>query len=188
MQDVKEQGGIRGTVIVRSHPAGTIDAYQALRAEGKIAEAQGLIKTGKVEVTQRNMIVWSLNNGFDIIVQYLISSFTGSFAFGPTLGIAWGEIGTGVTAPMNMDVALTTPTNRVPVSYAADSGFNEAQVQFFLPDALLTNGTYTEFGTFIGGSSSIGSGNMFNHALFGTAYTKTSGVDTTVEVDFSFAN
>lgn len=161
---------------------------QNVRDEKRRKQVADFIKTGKIEVTQKNMVVWSLNNGFDILVQFLISAYTGSFAFASTLGIAWGEIGTGNTAPMNTDVALTTPTNRAPVSYAADAGFNEAQVQFFFPDAALANGTYTEFGTFIGGSASLGSGNMFNHALFGTPYSKSSGVDTTVECDFSFSN
>jgi hypothetical protein len=254
----KEKGGMTGTVIVRSHPAGTIDKYSALKKEGKLAEAYELIKAGKVEVTQKNMIVWGFNYGFDAFVQFLISFYTGSFSLnnamtlngttdgttavitglsstagltagmlvsgagipaystviainsgssitisqittaagtvplyfsmGQQLGIAWGEIGTGNTAPANTDTALTTPTNRTTVSYAADSGFNEAQIQFFFPDAALANETYYEFGTFIGGSSVIGSGNMFNHALFGTPYSKSSGVDTTVEVDFSFAN
>ena len=75
----------------------------------------------------------------------------------------------------------------MPVSYGADYGFTEAQVQFFFPDAILANETYYEFGTFIGGSSSIGTGNIFNHALFTNPYVKTAGVDTTVEVDFQFS-
>lgn len=188
MDAVKETTKIVGAVIVRSHPAGTIDRYTALKAEGKIEEAQALIHAGEVKVRQKNMIVWSLNYGFDILIQFLLSAYTGSFAFASTLGIAWGEIGTGVTTPMNTDIALTTPTKRAPISYAADNGFNLAQIQFFFPDALLANTTYNEFGTFIGGSSTIGTGNMFNHALFGTPYSKSAGTDTTVEVDFAFSN
>jgi hypothetical protein len=186
MEKLLEKGGIRGTVIVRSHPAGTIDRYHELKNVGRIVDAQELIKSGKVEVVQKNMIVWSLNNGFDILVQFLLSAYTGSFAF--PLGISWGEIGTGTTTPANTDIALTTPTNRTTVSYGADSGFNEAQLQFFFPDGVLANGTYTEFGTFVGGTSSLGTGNMFNHALFSSPYSKSSGSDTTVEIDFSFAN
>lgn len=184
MQEVKEKGGIRGTVIVRSHPAGTIDAYYALVAQGKVQEAQNLIKAGDVKALQKNIIVSSLNYGYDILVQFLLSAYNGSFAF--PLGIAWGEIGTGSTTPTNADTALTTPTNRTTVSYAADIGFNEAQLQFFFPDASLANTTYYEFGTFIGGTASIGSGNMFNHALFGTPYSKSAGTDVTVECDFEF--
>ena len=186
MPHEREPGGIKGTVIVRSHPAGTIDRYNELKAEGKIEEAQSLIKSGKVEVRQKNMIVWSLNCGFDILVQYLLSAYFGSLAI--PLGIAWGELGTGNTTPMNTDTALTTPTNREPVSYAADSQFNEAQLQFFFPDGVLANGTYYEFGSFVGGTSTIGTGNLFNHALFSTPYAKSSGVDTTLEIDFSFSN
>ena len=187
-EEIKEKGGLQGKVIVRSHPAGTIHLYQTLVEFGRVDLARELLSDGKVEVEQKNMIVWSLNNGFDILVQFLLSAYTGSFAFASTLGIAWGEIGTGTTTPVNTDTALTTPTNRASVSYGADIGFNEAQVQFFFPDGTLTNTTYTEFGTFIGGTSSLGTGNMFNHALFTSPYSKSAGTDTTVEVDFSFAN
>lgn len=102
------------------------------------------------------------------------------------LGIQWGEIGTGQTAPANTDTALTTPTNRAPISYAIDNMFTTAQLQFFFPDSVLANQTYYEFGTFVGGTAVPGSGNMFNHALFTSPYAKTAGTDTTVETDFSF--
>jgi hypothetical protein len=258
MKNVSEKGGIQGTVIVRAHPAGTIDAYHALAKQGKLVEAQHLITSGEIKVRQKNIIVFSLDYGYDVFVQFLLSAYNGSFSInngvtltgttdGTTgiitglsstaglapgmlvsgigipsysaiisinsgtsvtisqnttaagtvslvftqiqqLGIAWGEIGTGNTTPANTDIALTTPTNRASVSYGADIGFNEAQIQFFFPDGSLANETYYEFGTFIGGSSTIGSGNMFNHALFGTPYVKTAGVDTTVEVDFEFGS
>jgi hypothetical protein len=182
---VKEGLKISGTVIVRSHPAGTIDRYHEL-AKADISAAQKLLAEGKIEIVQKNLVVDSFGYGLDILIQYLVSAYVGSFSF--PLGIAWGEIGTGGTTPANTDTALTTPTNRATVSYGADSGFNTAILQFFFPDAALANGTYTEFGTFIGGTSSIGSGNLFNHALFGTSYSKSSGVDTTCEVDFAFSN
>jgi hypothetical protein len=180
-----ESPTLAGKVVVRSHPAGTIDRYHEL-AKTDIAAAQALLKQGTIELTQKNLIVSSLNLGFDILVQYLVSGFTGSFAF--PLGIAWGEIGTGNATPSSSDTALTTPTNRTTVAYAADTGFNEAIVQFFFPDSTLANTTYYEFGTFVGGTSAIGDGNIFNHALFSTPYSKSAGVDTTCEVDFSFSN
>jgi hypothetical protein len=182
MLNVRENKPPTGTVIVRSHPAGTIDAYFALVKEGKLAEGQDLIKRGEIKVVQKNLIVQSLNYGIDIIVQFLISGYTGSFAF--PLGIAYGEIGTGTNTPQSTDTALQTPTNRIPVTYAADNAYSTAILQFFFPDSMLANQTYNEFGTFIGGSLTIGSGNMFNHALFSTPYSKSSGTDTTVEVDF----
>ena len=183
MEAIREQLTPSGIVTVRRHPAGTIDHYYELFNAGRVEEAQQLIKSGEVAVVQKNLIVDALNYGHDILVQYLISAYTGSFAF--PLGIAWGEIGTGSTAPATSDIALTTPTNRTSVSYAADSAFQTAQLQFFFPDATLSNTTFNEFGTFIGGTSTIGTGNMFNHALFSTPYSKSSGTDTTCEVDIT---
>jgi len=177
---------ISGTIIVRSHPAGTIVRYHELEAAGRLDEAQRLIQDGKVEVIQKNLVVDALNYGLDLLVQYLVSAYVGSLTY--PLGIAWGEIGTGNTAPAASDTALTTPTNRATVSYAADSAYTTAVVQFFFPDSVLSNTTYYEFGTFIGGTSSIGTGQLFNHALFSSPYSKSAGTDTTCEVDFAFSN
>ena len=176
---------ISGRVIVRSHPAGTLHLYQSLVELGRLDLARELLDDGKIEVEQKNLIVDSSNYGIDILVQYLISAYNGSNPF--PLGIAWGEIGTGNTTPAAGDTALTTPTNRAPVSYASDLGFNEAQLQFFFADSTLANGTYYECGSFINGSSTIGSGNLFNHALFSSPYSKSSGTDTTLEVDITFS-
>jgi hypothetical protein len=176
---------VSGKIIVRSHPAGTLHLYQSLAGLGRLDLARELLKDGKIEVEQKNLIVDSSNYGKDILVQYLISAYTGSNPF--PLGIAWGEIGTGNTTPAAGDTALTTPTNRATVAYAADLGFNEAQLQFFFPDASLANGTYYECGSFIGGSSTIGTGNMFNHALFSSPYSKSSGTDTTLEIDITIS-
>jgi hypothetical protein len=184
--EVKEKVYLTGTVIVRSHPAGTIHLYDSLVKLGRIDLGRELLADGKVEVEQKNLVVDSLNYGLDILIQYLVSGYYGVFNF--PLGIAWGEIGTGSSTPMNADIALTTPTNRAPISYGADSNFSVAVTQFFFPDGTLANTTYNEFGTFIGGTSSIGTGNMFNHALFSTPYSKSAGTDTTVEVDFTFSN
>ncbi|HLY40487.1 MAG TPA: hypothetical protein VKR52_04695 [Terracidiphilus sp.] len=177
---------ITGTITLRSHPSGTLHLYQSLVDLGKPELARELLADGKVEVVQKNLVVDSPNYGIDILVQYLISGFTGTSNF--PLGIAWGEIGTGNTTPSAGDTALTAPTNRAAVSYAADFGLNTAQLQFFFPDAVLANTTYYECGSFIGGSSTIGSGNMFNHALFASGYSKSSGTDTTLEIDIAISN
>lgn len=181
----KEGLTVSGEIIIRSHPAGTLHLYQTLVELGKLDQAQALLADGKIEVEQHNLIVDSSNYGIDILVQYLISAYNGSFAF--PLGIAWGEIGTGTTTPASSDTGLTTPTNRASVTYAFDDGFNTAALQFFFPDAALANGTYYECGTFIGGTSTIGTGNMFNHALFASPYSKSAGTDSTLEVDISFS-
>jgi hypothetical protein len=208
---IKEGIKVSGKITWRSHPAGTVDRLYELKEqsriykkrtfwqwlfrrpaafshfdEKKLSEIDNLIKSGKIEVQQNNLIVDSSNYGIDILVQYLISGFMGTNPF--PLGIEWGEIGTGTTTPANTDTGLTTPTNRAPVSYAFDDSFTTASIQFFFPDAALANGSYYECGTFFGGTSTIGSGNMFNHALFATPYVKTSGVDSTLEVDISISN
>jgi len=179
----KEALSISGKIIIRSYPAGTLHLYQSLVELGKPELARELLAGGKVAVEQKNLIVDSSSYGIDILVQYLLSAYNGSFSF--PLGIAWGEIGTGNTSPASSDTALTTPTNRAPVSYAADLAFQTAQLQFFFPDAVLANGTYYECGSFIGGTSSIGTGNLFNHALFASPYSKSAGTDTTLEIDIT---
>lgn len=159
---LKEKGGIVGTV--------TIITYK---------------KDTKIEVrdrfVQKNLVMQGNNTGMDLIIQRLCSSNTYS------LNITFGEIGTGNTAPAISDTALTTPIARVPVALAQDSGNNEAILQFFFPDNTLTNTTYKEFGTFVDGSNTIGSGQIFNHALFAASYTKSSGTDITVQVTFTLS-
>ena len=117
--------------------------------------------------------------GKDLIIQRLLAINTYS------LNITHGAIGTGTTTPTISDTQLTAETNRTTVTYSQDSGFNEAILQFFFPDSMLTNQTYYEFGTFVDGSNTANSGQLFNHALFTTPYVKTAGVDTTVEVDIT---
>lgn len=185
MIQTREGIGVSGKIIIRSYPAGTLHLYETLRSMGKLHLARELLEDGTIEVEDHNLIVDSGNYGKDILVQYLISAYSGMLNF--PLGIAWGELGTGNTTPTNGDTALTTPTNRAAVAYAADLGFNEAQLQFFFPDSVLANGTYYECGSFVGGTSTIGTGNMFNHALFSSPYSKSSGSDTTLEVDITFS-
>jgi hypothetical protein len=151
------------------------------RLEAKIAEIKAayFIRTA---VECPNLIMDSPNYGLDIIIQRLVGMNTYS------LNITFGEIGTGATAPALSDTALTSPTNRAAVGFQQDFGQTDAIVQFFFSDSQLANQAYNEFGTFIDGSSTIGSGQLFNHALFSPAYNKVSGQDTTVQVDITVAN
>ena len=132
-------------------------------------------------VVNKNLIMQNANYGMDVIVQNLCGNQT----IVPT--ITYGEIGTGTTAATLLDTALTTPVARVPVAVAQDSGYNTSILQFFFPDSSLTNSIYSEFGTFFGGSATIGTGNIFNHALFRSTYTKASGTDITVQVSVSLS-
>jgi len=159
MDKTQEQFGITGRIRIIATKAGT-----------------------KKELRQtpwfRNLVVSSSNYGRNLIAQRLASINTYS------LNITHGELGTGTVAPTNNDTALATPADRVATTYKSVTN-NVVLLQFFWSDADLANGTYREFGTFIDGSAALGSGQLFNRALFGTAYTKAAGEDTTVEVEFT---
>ncbi len=158
---VQEGIRLKGTVILRAYKAGTKELL--------------------TEITTPNIIVNSPNHGLDLIIQRLIGTNTYS------LNITEGEMGTGTTTPAVTDTQLTAGVVRTSPTYVADNGNTIAVLQFFFPDSTLPNDTYSEFGTFVDGSNVIGSGQMFNHALFATSYAKVSGVDITVEVDFTLS-
>lgn len=170
---------ITGTVTLRSHPAGTLHLYDSLMKLGRTEYARQLITEGKIETIQKNLVVNSPNYGLDLIIQRLIATNTYS------LNITHGAIGTGTATPASSDTQLGNEIARTTVTYSADNQNSIAVLQFFFPDSTLPNDTYTEFATFVDGTSTAQSGQMFNHALFATSYTKTSGVDITVEVDFT---
>ena len=194
---LEENIDIQGKVTLRTYTAGTVERAELFFERAKLAHDAGLInirneyvRMGKetlaagylaTPVVQQNMVMQSPNYGKDLIIQRLVGNNTYS------LNILFGEIGTGSTTPALTDTALTTPTNRAAVGFQQDFGTTDAVLQFFYTDSQLANTTYYEFGTFVDGSSTIGSGQLFNHALFGTPYTKSAGTDITVEVDFSIS-
>lgn len=197
----QENSGVKGRITIRSFKAGTLKRVQPYfdtinkikKLIPKTSEHRQKMITALESAAFRimnsnqlssplvteNLIMKAANIGKDLIIQRLTGTTTYS------LVINYGAIGTGSTAPSTSDTKLTAETNRVAPAYVQDIGFNEAQLQFFFPDGILANGTYPEFGTFVDGTSSANSGQIFNHALFGTSYVKTAGVDTTVEVDIT---
>lgn len=154
----QENSEIKGVVKIRTFRAGTKELIR--------------------EAIFKNLVVSSNNHGRNIIAQRLASSNTYS------LNITHGELGTGTNTPTNADTGLQTGTNRVSTTLATISN-NIVTLQFFFSDAALPNGTYNEFGTFVDGSSSLGTGQLFNRVLFSPAYVKATGEDTTIEVEFT---
>jgi hypothetical protein len=132
-----------------------------------------------IETATENLIMTGSLTGRDLLVQYLIAGTTYSG------GINYGALGTGSTTPAASDTELTAEVARVAPSTAFGIGNNEAEYQFYFPDANLANNTYREAGTFMNGTASLDSGQIFNHALLGTPYIKTSGTDTTLQVNIS---
>ena len=136
----------------------------------------------KTAVECPNLIMDSPNYGLDLIIQRLTGNNTYSG------NILWIEIGTGSTTPTVNDTALTTPTLRAAVNFQEDYGTTDAIVQCYITDAQLANATYTEVGSFVDGTSAIGSGQIFNHALLSPTYGKVPGTDTTLQIDINIHN
>lgn len=200
---IKEKTGITGTVRVRRYRTGTLNVaspyFRMARISSKLAEkAGGMLKDyleSRAEamkekgeaildagylglaVEQRNLVVSSANYGKNLIAQRLGGTNT------YTLNITHGDIGTGSTAPALTDTGLATGVTRRAIESASVSN-NILTIRFFFADGVLANGTYNEFGTFVDGSGSLGTGKLFNRALFSTAYVKATGEDTTIEVEF----
>jgi hypothetical protein len=128
---------------------------------------------------QHNLVMQDASTGLDLIIQRLIGNNIYS------LNITHGEIGTGSTTPTIGDTGLEAGVARSLPTLQQDYGTQQAILQFFFPDSTLANGTYNEFGTFVDGTSLLGTGQIFNRAVFATPYVKASGQDSTIQVVFS---
>ena len=195
----KENRKIKGKITIRSYKPNTLAKVKPymLALSAIFAKKQGcrqeiarlrakihsILKRGAIgQICQHNLIMQGVDHGTDLIIQRL-----NGFLVPPTydLAINYIAIGTGTATPTNADTQMTAEVLRGVVVYSQDIAFNELELQAFFPDNELPNGTYTEAGSFIGATITPNSGQMFNHALFATPYTKTSGMDTTVEIDIT---
>lgn len=96
--------------------------------------------------------------------------------------INYGALGSSATAVANGDTQLGTEVFRKTVASASYTT-NVAFIDFFYTKAD-TNGTYQEFGTFIDGTGSANSGQIFTHALTG-GWVKTSSESMTVSCQYT---
>jgi len=198
MNDIKIREGVKvtGKIKVDVFRAGYAQAVEPFLQQRRELHSQGIasltldpiidaIKRAyfiRTAVECPNTVMDSPNYGIDLLIQWL--SGVGPYA-STVLPLSYIEIGTGSTTPAVTDTALTTPTNRAAVGFQQDYGTTDAIVQAIFSDSQLANGTYYEMGTFCGGTSSIGSGQMFNHALFGSPYMKSSGTDSSLSCDIN---
>lgn len=125
-----------------------------------------------------NLVMLGTDTGKELILDRLNAINTYS------LNITHAELGSGTTPPTNGDVALQTPLARSP-KVTGVVNVNILTLQFFFADVDLPNGTYNEFGAFIDGSGTIGSGRIFDRSIFGVPYVKSSSEDTTVQLDIT---
>lgn len=96
--------------------------------------------------------------------------------------INYGALGTDATAATNGDTTLGTEVFRKTVASASISS-NIAFIDFFYSKSD-TNGTYEEFGTFIDGTASADTGQMFTHLITG-GWIKTSSESMTVACQYT---
>jgi len=157
---------------------------ESMKITGRIkvfSRKAGSNEPWKLESETKNLIMTAQNVGRDLLIQWLLGITT------YPIGINWGAIGTGITTPTAGDTQLAAETNRTIPAFTEDYAFNEAVFQFFFPDSTLVNQIYYEFGTFVAGSNTANSGQIFNHALFTVPYSKSAGSDTTIEVDINIS-
>lgn len=98
--------------------------------------------------------------------------------------INYGALGTDNTAVANGDTTLGVEVFRKVVASASDTN-NIAFIDFFYSKSD-TNGTYEEFGTFIDGTGTVDTGQMFTHALTG-GWVKTASESMTVAVTYTIS-
>lgn len=98
--------------------------------------------------------------------------------------INYGALGSSATAVANGDTTMTTEVFRKVVASASDTT-NQAFIDFFYSKTD-TNGTYEEFGTFIDGTASVDTGQMFTHALTG-GWVKSASESMTVSCQYTIS-
>ena len=188
---LSEQLSPKGRIRVYEYPAGSAGFFARMARwagadPARIAMAMDAVRTGRLACDVHNLIMEGSLTGTDLIIQFL----GGNVADGqPNAayqgGINWGAIGTGVVTPAVTDTQLGTEVARSSVLFFQDNAFSQAIFQFFFPDGSIPNQTYTEFGSFMGGTATLNSGQIFNHALLSPTYVKTSGTDVTLELTIS---
>ena len=104
--------------------------------------------------------------GRNLVLRRLCGDTTYGFA------IDSAAIGSGSTAPVDSDTGLETPVlSSITISNTGVAN-DVATIDVFISDGSLANGTYREFGFFIGAQ-------LFSRILISPVYTKASGEDTT---------
>ncbi|MGX7894413.1 hypothetical protein [Tsuneonella sp. HG222] len=115
-----------------------------------------------------------LDAGLALIAQHHAGVTTNALA------ITSLEIGSGSTAVSGSQTALVTPVlTGVTPTETAPSGAS-IELEFFIVDGDLTNGTYREVGLRAGAT-------LYTRALFTTPYVKASGRNTIIRYTLSYA-
>jgi hypothetical protein len=128
-----------------------------------------------------NIVVFSADKGLDLILDRLNGTNTYS------LNITYLDIGTSSTAVAEGNTSLVAGVART----AKGSGIivsKTLSLSFFFASGDLANGAYWEIGTFVDGTATLGTGQLFSRALFGSVYNKGTNEDTTINYQFTLSN
>ena len=127
--------------------------------------------TGELKRTSpwiQNQVMSNNNNGVRVFIQYLLNNKVNPIT------ITSAKIGSGSTTPTVDDTDLEAPvTSNIPIARKANVGGTTAQFEFFITDASLPDGTYNEFGIFMGAI-------IFARSIISPAFTKATGEDTQI--------
>lgn len=122
-----------------------------------------------------NIVVANDERGVYIFLDRLVGTLTYSGE------VTHADLGDSDTTPTNADTDLTNGLVRTQVAAVSRSG-STADFRFFYADTLTPDDTYEEVGMFIDGTSTVGTGQLFNHLVFSTPLIKASGEDHTVQL------
>ena len=135
----------------------------------------------------KNMIMKTDTRGVNLVVRAIIGDTT----YG--VEITHAKIGTGTNPVTESDTDLQTPTVIAggplhSISRGDESivSINIAHLEFFISDADLANGTYSEWALFVG-TEGVDE-KMFARALISPTYAKATNQDTTVVHEITLNN
>lgn len=146
-RQLRNKTGITGKYTITKYKAGTKE----------------VISTQEVE----NLVVANNGNGTDLITRQLIGDNT------YTIEIDSASIGTGSTTPSTSDTDLETPVLEDISRTKGVASPTSVTLDFFIPDATLADGSYSEFGLFCGDQ-------LFARSIISPAFSKSSGEDTAI--------
>jgi hypothetical protein len=135
----------------------------------------GMLKPFKIGKEINNLIVFSDENGLDLILRQLKGDETFS------ININYASIGTGTTPVTEADTAMEVETLGSIVRATSEISDGQLMLEFFITDGELENGSYTELGLFCGGQ-------MFAHSIINPAYEKGSLQDTLIQYTIGISN
>lgn len=152
------------------------------RIKGQVCVVENITATIRDAKTREVKRVHRYKNlvatvGRSVLAQRLanITTYTGI--------INYGALGTSTTPPSNADTQLGSEVYRK--TAGSNSALNNVATITFFYSSTETSGNYKEFGTFIDGTGTANSGQLFSHVA--VDWTKTTSETLTVECTYTIS-